>query len=124
MIVVDASALAAVMFLEPEAPRVVAVLEREQWHAPAMLTFELTNIARTKMKQAPSETALIEEALEDMLAHPISFDPVDFRSVLNLAIETGLTAYDASYLWLSRHLGAPLVTLDRELAAHAKTGTG
>jgi len=122
VIVVDASALAAVMFLEPEAPRVAAALERQQWHAPAMLPFELTNIARTRMKRAPAQAALIEEALEDMLAHPISFDPVDFTSVLNLAVETGLTAYDASYLWLSRHLDAPLVTLDRELAAHAKTG--
>jgi predicted nucleic acid-binding protein len=121
VIVVDASALAAVMFLEAEAPRVVALLADQQWHAPAMLPFELTNIARTKMKQTPREAALIEEALEDMLAHPISFDPVDFKSVLNLAIETGLSAYDASYLWLSRHLGAPLVTLDRQLAAHAKT---
>ena len=73
------------------------------------------------MEQAPREAALIEEALEDTLAHPISFDPVDFGSVLRLAIETGLTAYDASYLWLSRHLGARLVTLDRKLAAHAKT---
>src|SRR5262245_1632366 len=110
------------MFLEPEAPRVIPALQGEQWHAPAMLPFELTNVARTRMKHAPGEAALIEEALNDMLAHPISFDPVDFRSVLSLAIETGLTAYDASYLWLSRHLGVPLVTLDRDLAAHAKTG--
>lgn len=120
MIVVDASALAAVMFLEPEAPRVVAALEREQWHAPDMLPFELTNIARTKTRQRPMHAALIEEALQDMLAHPITFDPVDFTSVLRLAVDTGLSAYDASYLWLSRHLGARLVTLDRKLAAYAE----
>ena len=33
-----------------------------------------------------------------------------------LALATGLTAYDASYLWLTRKLGAELVTLDQQLA--------
>ncbi|HZT90151.1 MAG TPA: type II toxin-antitoxin system VapC family toxin [Stellaceae bacterium] len=36
---------------------------------------------------------------------------------LDLAEAAGLTAYDASYLWLARALGAELVTLDRKLAA-------
>ena len=119
MVVVDASALAAVIFLEPEAPRVVEALSQERWHAPGLLPFELTNIARTKSRQTRRNAALIEEALQDMLAQPISYDPVDFSAVLKLAVDTGLSAYDASYLWLSRHLGAPLVTLDRKLAAHA-----
>jgi predicted nucleic acid-binding protein len=35
---------------------------------------------------------------------------------LELAAATGLTAYDASYLWLARRLGADLVTLDKQLA--------
>ncbi len=38
---------------------------------------------------------------------------------LDLATETGLTAYDASYLWLARQLGAELVTLDQQLARAA-----
>jgi predicted nucleic acid-binding protein len=36
---------------------------------------------------------------------------------VDLAEATGLTAYDASYLWLARTLNAELVTLDRKLAA-------
>lgn len=42
---------------------------------------------------------------------------VDYYGVLALAEATGLTAYDASYLWIARGLGAELVTLDRKLAA-------
>ena len=42
---------------------------------------------------------------------------VDSIAVLDLAERTGLTAYDASYLWLARELEAELVTLDRKLAA-------
>jgi len=39
-----------------------------------------------------------------------------------LALETGLTVYDASYLWLARRLGAELVTLDKALDAAARAG--
>ena len=42
---------------------------------------------------------------------------MDRVAVLDLAERTGLTAYDASYLWLARELKAELVTLDRKLAA-------
>ncbi len=45
--------------------------------------------------------------------------PVVWGEVVSLALATGLTAYDASYLWLARLLGAELVTLDRRLAAAA-----
>jgi len=44
---------------------------------------------------------------------------VDHDLVLELAALTGLTAYDASYLWLKRQLCADLVTLDRRLARAA-----
>jgi predicted nucleic acid-binding protein len=36
---------------------------------------------------------------------------------MEFAEAPGLTACDASYLWLARALGAELVTLDRKLAA-------
>ena len=43
-------------------------------------------------------------------------------SVVELALETGLTAYDASYLWLARQFGADLVTLDKALDKAATAG--
>jgi hypothetical protein len=45
---------------------------------------------------------------------------VEHDKALELAAATGLTAYDASYLWLARELGAELVTLDRRLANAAR----
>ena len=39
-------------------------------------------------------------------------------------MQTKLTVYDASYLWLARHMQADLVTLDRELAAAARGQAG
>lgn len=45
---------------------------------------------------------------------------VQVLETIELARRTGLSAYDASYLWLARHLGAELVTLDAKLANAAK----
>ncbi len=44
---------------------------------------------------------------------------VDYREALQLALLWGLSAYDASYLWVAWHAQVPLVTLDRRLAAVA-----
>jgi predicted nucleic acid-binding protein len=41
---------------------------------------------------------------------------VDHADTVLVSVATGLSAYDASYLWLAGHLGARLVTLDRRLA--------
>lgn len=41
---------------------------------------------------------------------------VDHSAAIRVAEMVGLTAYDAAYLWLTRELGAELVTLDRRLA--------
>jgi predicted nucleic acid-binding protein len=46
---------------------------------------------------------------------------VDYSAVVNLADETGLTTYDASYLWLARRLKGELITLDGKLQRAAKS---
>ncbi len=37
------------------------------------------------------------------------------HAILLLALQTGLTTYDAAYLYLARSLGIPLVTFDEQL---------
>ena len=121
MVVVDASALAAVIFTEPEGPLVLQWLGDERHlTAPAILPFELANAARTKIRKRPGDAAALRANLADSLDRHVQFRPVDFSAVLDLALETDLSAYDASYLWLARRLGVRLVTLDKKLAAHAE----
>lgn len=119
MTVVDASALAAVVFGEPDGGRILPALAAPRLCAPPLVFFELTNIALTKIRRRPGAAAAIAEDLRDGLRLPIELVPVDFAGVLELALDTGLTAYDASYLWLMRRLDARLLTLDRELAKFA-----
>ena len=40
---------------------------------------------------------------------------MDIADVTLVAQALGVTAYDASYLWLAGYLGADLVTLDKRL---------
>jgi predicted nucleic acid-binding protein len=120
--VVDASALGALLFGEPEAEAVAKRLSDARLAAPALLPFELANIALKKIKRHPD----LREALLTAFGHAermaIDIMAVDHDSVINLAERRGLTAYDASYLWLARVLDAELVTLDRGLANASRDG--
>ena len=115
--VVDASALAALVFGEPEAEAVAARLEGGRLTAPALLDFELANVCLIKMRRQPGAREALRAAYGLARRLNIETVAVDHAATLDLAETAGLTAYDASYLWLSRELGAELVTLDRALAA-------
>jgi predicted nucleic acid-binding protein len=117
--VVDASALAAVLFNEAESSAVAGRLADAQLVAPHMLSFELTNICRTKIRQRPAERAAFLTAFAMRHSFNVKEMPVHPDAVLHLALATNLTVYDASYLWLARHLDAELVTLDKALARAA-----
>ncbi len=115
--VVDASAVAALLFGEPEAESIAERLADARLTAPHLLSFELANVCLIKSRRHPDQQAALAAAFR--LRHRLGVDElvVDHDGVVELAAATGLTAYDASYLWLSRRLGADLVTLDRQLAA-------
>jgi predicted nucleic acid-binding protein len=117
-IVVDASALAALVFQEPEGDAVRQRLDGTAVFAPELLRFELANTAWKKIRRQPADAAKVLTALSLVLDDKSSliWQDVDARDVVLLAHATGTTAYDASYLWLAASLGADLVTLDTRLA--------
>jgi predicted nucleic acid-binding protein len=116
--VVDASALAALLFGEPDGAKIAKRLEGARLIAPSLLPYELANTCLVKVRRhsAQREAILAAHGLLRNLALDVL--EVDFDEVLGLAEETGLSAHDASYLWLARSLDAELVTLDKRLAAH------
>jgi Predicted nucleic acid-binding protein, contains PIN domain len=118
--VIDASAIAAIAFAEPAADAVIDQIDGCRLHAPTLLPFELMNVAWKYGRKQPRARALFLQALDYLIDLSLLYRGVDQRGVVELGLETGLTSYDASYLWLARALRMPLVTLDRKLAAHAK----
>src|SRR6266849_2258223 len=113
--IVDASAIAALLFSEPEAEIVASALDGDELAAPSLLGFELANVGLTKCRRHPDlrDTLLAAFQLRGRLG--IAETAVDHGEVLELAHKSGLTAYDASYLLLARKLEAELVTLDEAL---------
>ena len=120
--VVDASALGAVAFGEPDAEAVAGQLAGEDLFAPSLVAYELASVARKKVLARPEQREAIAWALEQVLTLDVQRIDVDQPAVLELALDAEITTYDAAYLWLARQLNASLVTLDAELAAADRRG--
>ena len=113
--VVDASAIAAVLFGEPRGGEVAAILGERRLLAPTLLRYEVGNVCLSKMRRRPDRASAFLLALALLEELDIEEAQVPANEVVVLADLHGLTAYDASYLWLARATGARLVTLDERL---------
>jgi predicted nucleic acid-binding protein len=117
--VIDASAVAAILLGEPEADAIERRIAGRHLYAPHLIGFEIANICATRTRREPERATAFLELLDVFADLGVERLDVDVQGVLRLALAQRLTAYDAAYLWLARNLGAPLVTLDRQLAAAA-----
>ena len=122
-IVVDCSALSAILFDEPARDEALARLVGRSLHAPSLLEHELVSVAlKKRRKDGPVEA--IAQALRDYANSDIDLHPVDPVAQYELATRYELSAYDAAYLWLAAELRAPLATFDRRLAEATQAHLG
>jgi predicted nucleic acid-binding protein len=114
--VIDASAVAAVLFDEPEAAPVAASVSG-RLVAPGLLRYEVASVCTTKLIRNPARANEVHARyrLLDQLA--IHYAEPDWHLLPVLAQRWALSAYDAAYLQLALVLNASLVTLDARLAA-------
>ena len=116
MVVVDASAVAALLFNQPNAARLRERLGRDTLHAPHLLDLEVTQVLRRALRRgllSETRAALRLVALKELPLTRYPHEPFldriwELRGVV--------TAYDAAYLALAEALAAPLVTTDRPLS--------
>ena len=96
-----------------------------QVFAPRILQFEIANVAWKRIRRQPEGAVATLTLLHAALGEGSSIEWMDVNvtDVVLIAQATGLTAYDASYLWLAASLGADLVTLDKRLAVASTMGT-
>jgi len=114
--VVDASALAAVLFDEPEAAPIVASVAGELI-APSLLRYELASVCTTRLIRHPDRAEEIHARYRLLDTLAIDYSEPDWDYLPLLARRWALSAYDAAYLQLALTRNAPLVTLDARLAA-------
>ncbi len=118
--VIDASVVAAWCFREPRAPEALGLMRGFELHAPLLLAYELTSVARSKSEVQPDQADLFREALNTALRLPIRWSDVDHLAVLSLALHKGISTYDACYLHLAQALGVQISTFDQELERASK----
>ena len=114
--VVDASAIAAVLYGEPEGATIRAHLRGDTMLAPHLIDYELANASLRRIRREPARAPAILAMLEGLNTLAIRRVATPAPDVAALAVKTGLTAYEASYLWLAMSNDAELITLDVRLA--------
>ena len=93
------------------------MLEKDpEWVAPALWRSEFRNVLTGYMRrgQITLENALAFFGEMERLLRGHEYDP-DSRDVLELARDSGCTAYDCEFVVLAKSLGVRLVTMDRQI---------
>ena len=117
--VIDASALAALVFSEPEQSKIAEQIQGASLLAPTLIDYELASVCLKKLRRYSRQRDALLAALALVKRMDIKQVRVDPAEIVVLADEAGITAYDAAYLWLSLVHRAPLVTLDQKLSRAA-----
>lgn len=117
--VIDVSALLAVLLDEEHRQPVVAATAGVTLVAPASLPWELGNALSASLKRRRFSLGTARAAIAGFERIPIRLLPVDLARALELAQAHQIYAYDAYFLATCRSVRAPLLTLDRGLRAAA-----
>lgn len=116
-LVVDASAMGAFFFQEPEAEFAEMRLLGCKWIAPVLLDYEMGSIFLKKLKLYPKLRAQLESCYQVFCESAIERVEIPIFSIIPIAEKFGLTIYDASYFWLAVELNVDLFTFDKVLSA-------
>lgn len=125
MIVVDASAVNAMLLRESSGEAVLDALEEEDMLlAPALVLYEVGNALAVAVRRGrlTSDEAILcsEKAATLPWVLETHAGVARTRAVLGLALESELTVYDASFIELAKLRGCALVTVDREMRRAAE----
>ena len=114
-------------FEETSTPYAEAVLDRllleHQAHVPALWLYEVVSVLAKAQRTNSITPEKAHGFLEDLRSLDITVDEESlsyiFADVRSLAVDYGLSGYEAAYLELAIRKGLPLATLDEELVRAA-----
>ena len=123
MLVVDTSAVLAVLLNEPSRADIVRCTRGRRVLAAPSLPWEVGNALVALVRRKRAGSAEIAKAWASFLKIPVRYAPCDGAASMRIAVEYGLYAYDAYVLEAARSAGAPLLSLDaRQKAVAAALG--
>lgn len=126
--VLDCSATLPWVFADEATPAADGLLDRlsdgvRAW-VPALWHLELGNVLLGARRRNRIDQAGIEAFLSRLAVYAIVVDDQTmeraWQKTLDLALQHGLSTYDAAYLELALRRGLPLATLDQELIVAAR----
>ena len=112
-IVIDTSAIIAVIVAEPERDAIIAATSGHTLIGPGSIPWEIGNAFSAMIKQRRIGVADAQQGLEILDSIPLQYVNVDMAHVLSIAAQ--VNAYDAYLLDCALRHAAPLLTLDRTL---------
>jgi predicted nucleic acid-binding protein len=119
-LVIDTSALIAVLTGESSRDRIIARTQGTELLAPGSVHWETGNALSALLKRRRLKLAEAQAALAAYRQIPIRLVEIELEAALELADRLGLYAYDAFLLACARRHGAPLLTLDPRLGRVAQ----
>jgi predicted nucleic acid-binding protein len=119
-IVIDTSAILAVLLEEPEKEAVVEKTMGTVLSAPASLRWEVGNAATAGVTRRRLTPARARQLVNDFEQVTIRELAIDIRRAVDLALELGIYAYDAYILEAARSSGFPLLALDGPIRRNAE----
>ncbi len=119
-VVIDASAILAVLLREPRRDSLIALTAGASLLSPASTPWEIGNALVAGWRRKRLAKDQVELAWASFQGIPLRLIEVDVRRALLLAMEHGLYAYDAYLLEAAMSRRLPLLTLDRELSNAAR----
>ena len=118
-IVIDSSAIIAVIVAEPERDAIIAATSGHTLIGPGSIPWEIGNAFSGMIKQRRVGVADAQRGLEILDSIPLQYVNVDMANVLSIAARVNAYAYDAYFLDCALRYAAPLLTLDRTLSRAA-----
>ncbi len=119
-IVIDTSAVVAVIVGEPERDRIIEMTSGHRLIGPGSIPWEVGNAFSAMLKQDRLTLDAAKRGMAVFEDVPIQFTKPDFVHSMVIAHRARIYAYDAYLLDCAIRYKAPLLTLDRKLVTAAK----
>ncbi|MEE4241432.1 MAG: type II toxin-antitoxin system VapC family toxin [Desulfopila sp.] len=114
-LVIDTSALIAVIVAEPEREAIIEITKGNTLIGPGSIPWEIGNAFSAMFKQNRVSMKEADKGIKIFNTIPIRYIETDFSKILYLSKENDMYAYDAYFLDCAIRHKAPLLTLDKKL---------
>jgi predicted nucleic acid-binding protein len=118
-IIIDTSALIAVIVGESERDTIVDITTGNNLIGPGSIPWEIGNAFSAMFKQKRLTIQEAEKGVAIFKSIPLRYIEPDFINSLKISKKTNMYAYDAYFLDCAMRYNAPLLTLDKKLEAMA-----